>query len=91
MKEGYDGRLYERQGRWKFLSVYGKRCRYCHRGILWIKKEDTRRQMAIEPCSWDGEEWFISRKHRVHSRYCVGMRDQMQKKYRKKVDPGLIL
>ena len=88
----HDGRLYHRQGRWRFLAVYGKRCRYCRRGILWIKRVQDRRQVAIEPSSWDGEEWFKLKKHVTHGTRCQGMRDQMMGKFkRKKIDPNIIL
>lgn len=86
-----EGRLHVRQGRWKSIMVYGTLCRYCKAGILWIKKEDTRVQVSIEPWSWKGEDWYTLGKHRLHLRRCEGTRRRVLRGRRGKVDPDLIL
>jgi hypothetical protein len=68
-----------RSGRWRAFAVYGRRCKWCKRGILWIRNDRSnegmrRTQVAIEPDSWDGEEWYWKGKHRWHGFKCEGMR-----------------
>jgi len=64
-----------RRGRWRYLPVYGARCRFCLKGILWIRKAAEKGQLPIDPETWDGEDWYIAKKHRYHGRRCVEMRE----------------
>src|SRR5262249_22572188 len=77
-----DQRSIRRHGRWLAFAVYGRRCRFCKRGILWIRNQNgigrkgqlIRVQVAIEPETWEGEEWYWKGKHRWHGFRCEGMR-----------------
>lgn len=85
-----EGRIHVRQGRWKFIVGYAKRCPYCHHGILWIQVERPRRRIAIEPWSWDGEDWYTKGIHKPHVRKCVGMRTRVLAR-RPAIDPNLLI
>lgn len=61
-----------------FFSALGERCRFCKRGILWLRRED-KQQIAVEPETWKGESWYHKGKHTPHVRRCVGMREAFQK------------
>lgn len=62
-----------RRDRWRLFMVYGLRCRWCLQGILWIRQHEGR-QIAIEPRSWNGEQWYLKGVHRWHGFKCEGMR-----------------
>ena len=83
-----DGSI-KRYGRWAGFAVHGMRCKFCLQGILWIRAEKTRDRrkrghhndegrrritLAIEPGTWNGEEWYLKGIHRWHGFRCVGMR-----------------
>ncbi len=79
LAETHEGAI-KRTGRWRGFRVYGRRCRWCKRGILWIQNDEQREgrkrrnQVAIEPKTWEGEEWYWKGKHRWHGLECEGMR-----------------
>lgn len=62
-----------------YFTAYGERCRFCKRGILWVRRGDTKRQVAIEPESWTGEAWYFKGRHVPHVRRCEKMRGAFER------------
>lgn len=56
------------------FTAYGERCRFCERGILWVRHPEKKYAMPIEPESWDGSKWYKTGVHRHHAHRCEKLR-----------------
>jgi hypothetical protein len=65
------------------------RCRWCSFPIILVLHSHTQRRIPIEPETWDGSVYFISRKHRFHGYRCRPWLNWMMKEPRtfRVVDP----
>lgn len=71
--------------------MYGKRCRHCRRGILWIKRADRPIQVCIDPRYWFGEEYYTPKVHKLHAWVCKRTLDAMVRRGIPVKDPELVV